>query len=67
MSAAENCCLGCGDRHVGCHGRCERYAEWLKAKREQSAALEAARKQDFIADTYIRENSIRTKRRFGRK
>lgn len=37
-------CLNCPDRHVGCHGRCEKYQSWnaehqeyLKVKRQQEA------------------------------
>lgn len=41
-----NCCLNCEDRHVGCHGTCERYkrerAEIEAAKAAASAQSRAA-------------------------
>lgn len=34
-------CIDCPDREIGCHGKCERYAEWSRKKtqdREQRAS-----------------------------
>ena len=31
MAVAPNCpCMGCTERKLGCHGLCEKYAEWHK-------------------------------------
>lgn len=30
MKEVENPCKDCPERSVGCHGSCDRYAEWLK-------------------------------------
>lgn len=61
------CCLGCEERYVGCHGTCERYAEWLKTARARAEAIKAAKEKEYIADSYVRHNSIKTKRRMGKK
>lgn len=31
-------CFGCGERAVGCHGRCERYKAWQEFKEVERAA-----------------------------
>ena len=42
-------CLGCGDRSVGCHGKCERYAQY------KAEGLEDWKKR---RDTYTAERNI---------
>lgn len=42
-------CLGCGDRRLGCHARCERYKAFraecdaIREKRKEDAEFDAAR------------------------
>ena len=42
-------CLGCGDRRLGCHARCERYqafraeCEQIREKRREDAEMDAVR------------------------
>lgn len=67
MSGAGNCCMGCSDRRVGCHGRCERYAAWKAAEAARTAPERAARAREQDSIEYVRGNILRTNRRFGRK
>lgn len=30
-----NSCMGCTERYVGCHSKCEKYQNWLKIYHEQ--------------------------------
>lgn len=32
-------CFNCQERHVGCHSTCERYAAWLKEKKEAKSNI----------------------------
>ena len=38
-------CKGCDERHVGCHDRCERYAEW---RAKANKANEERRKYNLV-------------------
>lgn len=67
MSSAFNCCHECAERRVGCHGRCERYAAWLKLKAERSASKKSARAREADINDYVGKNKTRTKRRFGKR
>lgn len=42
-------CRNCPDRHIGCHGECEKY---LKAKQEYEAMKVARHKEKDIFDYY---------------
>lgn len=46
----ENPCKECGDRHVGCHSSCSKYAEWRAAADADNAAIKAKKEELY---TYI--------------
>lgn len=48
-------CKGCWDRKLGCHGRCERYAEFRKKLEKANEQLIAENE----IDRYIVQNSIK--------
>lgn len=43
-------CKGCQDRHLGCHGTCEKYQEYKKIHEEEAAA--DRRRTDAYVDLY---------------
>ena len=50
MDKVSQACLGCPDRVVGCHGKCERY----KAYRDAIDSIHAVKDRDKEMDTYQR-------------
>lgn len=67
----DNPCFNCPDRHVGCHGKCERYQNWntehIKNReeyREKKAAF--MRDEGYHVDTSKRLNQ-RKKRGYSGK
>ena len=67
-------CFNCQERHVGCHLTCERYAAWLKEKKEAKSNETATKSNETasIAEesamiNYIQRSKDRYKRRAGRK
>lgn len=41
-----NCCKGCPDRTLGCHGKCEAYQSQRKALDEFNAKVQSAKEQE---------------------
>lgn len=61
------CCKDCPDRHVACHGECEKYRnakEYEDAQREEMRRIAA---QDRQYREYTREFRARYKKRIGEK
>ena len=57
-------CFDCQSRAVGCHAKCEKYAEYAKAQREATiAAYEAAKKENFAFSYNMKQ--IRKYRKSG--
>ena len=56
-------CAECGERCVGCHGRCEKYNEW-RSERDTDAKR---RRDAHIVGEYIRYNAAKWKRIHERK
>ncbi|MGM9520091.1 MAG: hypothetical protein ACI3WS_05390 [Phascolarctobacterium sp.] len=50
-------CLDCAERHVGCHGRCEKYQSWNKEHQEY---LKVKRQQEAI-DIYNAGKAVESK------
>ena len=58
------CVPGCADRSAECHGRCEAYQAWSRARREKQDARFADRDRHGEVTAYIRDNwAKRSKRR----
>lgn len=49
-------CRGCEDRQVGCHGKCQRYSEWVLQYRD-----EVFKKRVYLAKTDNRDGIRVTK------
>ena len=64
MGSAKDCCRGCPDRRVGCHGK-DPAGEW---QAEMEARKEACRKDRLIEKEmleYKKEQKQRARRRYG--
>ena len=49
------CCLGCGNRKVGCHGSCETYIKQKEANDELKATMQKEKALNFaVAETHYR-------------
>ena len=58
------CKPGCPDRSAECHGSCEAYQAWSRARREKQDARFADRERHREVTAYIRDNwAKRSKRR----
>ena len=58
------CKPGCPDRSAECHGSCEAYQAWSRARREKQDARFADRDRHGEVTAYIRDNwAKRSKRR----
>ena len=58
MIRPEAPCKNCKERYLGCHGDCEKYADFKNAQREMKIAL----KKSMEYDSY----KVKSKERFGR-
>lgn len=56
-------CKDCEKRHVGCHGRCEKYQEYYKANQERLKQ----KAHDIDADQYALENTMRIRRSWQKR
>ena len=41
-------CFGCNERHMGCHGKCDRYASY-QAKQEEKKKIIFQEKENMLA------------------
>lgn len=48
MRKPQGPCRECGSRSPGCHGTCEKYAEFRDQLEEYKAAVRAARREDLV-------------------
>ena len=56
-------CKDCEKRHVGCHGRCEKYLEFKKANNERLKQ----KSLEIDADQYAIDNTMRIRRSWQRR
>lgn len=47
------CCKNCTERHIGCHGSCQRYLEEAKAASEERERLRKEKKGQNEADAVL--------------
>ena len=61
-------CKGCETpvRHPGCHGKCERKAEWDRKKETIKAKINHEKEKDRTATAVLAESAIRTLKRIRR-
>lgn len=57
VKAARNSCQTCAERHVGCHGTCERYA----AYRARLERLKTPRREELITSAGFADAAHRLK------
>ena len=68
MSIYENTpCMGCEEREIGCHSRCDRYGEWADKKDKARTALYEARIAEIKADDCLSKSARRRRRRAGNR
>lgn len=48
-----NGCFGCANRHIGCHGTCEKYKNW---KREMDKSRQERRNREKRYSDYFYHN-----------
>lgn len=53
------CCLDCAERHIGCHGSCERYNEQRRAHEAELAQLRVQRAHEWDYRSYKRSATAR--------
>ena len=46
-------CKGCSDRCQYCHGRCEKYREWVKSRQTELALKRVTQEADEVQITSI--------------
>lgn len=52
-------CKGCGKRQLGCHSKCEPFAEW----RAELEKMKEARRKIFEEEDFIIQNVARMRKR----
>ena len=57
-------CRNCEDRHVGCHGTCERYIDWKEKHIESKRKRFEQKQTDY---QYMAVASIRKAKRLHKK
>lgn len=51
-------CKNCGDRFIGCHGKCEKYKAW----RAEYDEINKKRNLDILLDRHFKETKSRLRR-----
>lgn len=62
MSGKITCCYKCAERHMGCHGSCERYLAEKAEHETERAKLRAAWQKQNDIDSYQKETASHLKR-----
>ena len=57
------CCKDCQERHIGCHGKCEKYQAENQAHRAEKARLDNIRWERNAANNVLINGAIRQIRR----
>lgn len=60
----DNPCLGCNERHVGCHSGCAKYLAWCESEEQRKSAEDAAAYEQRLYNAYVQQ---RCSKRVGRK
>lgn len=64
-------CKNCTERHVGCHGSCERYISALEIAREKQREIWKERDKSRLADEVLihgfKERKHKYKKRWGKR
>ena len=48
-------CLNCGDRFIGCHGKCEKYKGWRAEYDEEKAEQIKRHNLEYSLDRYTKD------------
>ena len=62
MKEKNNPCFNCPDRHVGCHGKCEKYQTWNADHIERNRAIRSERERENMYRGYCVETTQRNRR-----
>lgn len=52
-------CYNCSERHVGCHGECDRYASFFKARREANKEIFEQKELNMASVDLVRRQARR--------
>lgn len=66
---AKNPCRHCKPpaRYPGCHGECEKRAEWIGELREAQNQVYAQRNKERKLDQFTKDNIVKTLKRIGKE
>ena len=56
-------CMGCTERHVGCHSTCEKYRQQSTEQREISQKIRSEKAKDEQYRGYVSETAKRNNKR----
>lgn len=59
----KNPCLGCTERHLGCHSECEKHIAWKADEQRKKDIITDAKKRIQDVDEYVVRTSEKRKRR----
>ena len=62
MSDRDCPCKGCGLRQVGCHGECQKYAEWRNEEHKRTEDYRRKKQVDAEIAEYVRDSNGRKAR-----
>ena len=54
-------CYKCPERHIGCHGECERYKAYSDAEAEKKTFIKSKKDEDDIYHNYVCETFIKNR------
>ena len=60
-------CYKCTDRAEGCHGRCERFADWKEKQQAETAQINEAKKHGGKAEDFLIDGTFRRRRHHERR
>lgn len=66
MPNKTNSCLNCEERHVGCHGSCERYLAWKKKQELVNGTGDKGWKERNLVFNYLSDARMRNMRKAGK-
>lgn len=59
-------CYKCNDRHVGCHGECERYLQEVETNNKEKKELREKKAVDNYISIYAVKTREKCLRKYGR-
>jgi len=61
-----NCpCKGCDNRHIACHGNCNKYVNWKEEYKNRKNIIIEIKNKERMINSYFVKSSINKKRYIG--